>query len=94
MALLTLFFVAVMRLTCASNRMDTARPAASSSGETIFDPDDKRARDLFNIEVDSESKRALLWADTFVLITIQSFRRLPLVEKGFQLTTSMPLANH
>ena len=32
-----------MRLICASKRVETAKPAASSSGETIFEPEDKRA---------------------------------------------------
>src|SRR6187401_2496619 len=77
MALVTLVFVAEMRLICASKRIDTARPAASSSGDTIFEPEDKRASDLLSIEEDSESKRALLCAEMLVLITIQSFRRLP-----------------
>ena len=70
MALMTLLLAALVRLICASKRMDTARPAASSSGEVIFEPEDKRASDLDNIEDDSSSKRALLEADTFVLITI------------------------
>src|SRR5690349_567638 len=74
MALVTLTLVALIRLICASKRIDTAKPAASSSGETIFDPDDKRARDLDNMELDSESRRELLCAEMFVLITIQSFR--------------------
>src|SRR3954470_23052887 len=75
MALPTLLFAALIRLICASKRKDTARPAASSSGETIFEPEDNRASDFCNIELDSESNRALLWADIFVLITI---RLLPL----------------
>src|SRR5204862_4656337 len=69
-ALPTLLLVAEMRLICASKRVATARPAASSSGETIFEPEDKRASDLASIAEDSPSKRALLWADVFVLITI------------------------
>jgi hypothetical protein len=32
--------------------MDTARPALSSAGEVILEPDDKRARDLLNRELD------------------------------------------
>jgi hypothetical protein len=59
-ALVTLVLVALIRLICASKRMDTARPAASSSGETIFEPDDKRASDLLSMEEESESRRALL----------------------------------
>src|SRR3954471_21076676 len=74
-ALPTLELAAPMRLICASKRVETARPAASSSGETILEPEDKRASDLASIEEDSPSKRALLWADVFVLITI--LRLLP-----------------
>jgi hypothetical protein len=61
---------AVIRLICASNRIDTAIPAASSSGDTIFEPEDNLARDFASFTDDSESKRALLSADVFVLITI------------------------
>src|SRR5688500_12681298 len=64
-----------MRLICASKRNETAKPAASSSGETSFEPDERRANDFASIALDSPSKRALLWADIFVLITI---RLLPL----------------
>ncbi len=45
-------------------------PAASSSGETIFDPEDKRASDLDSIELDSASSLELCCADVFVLMTI------------------------
>src|SRR5689334_4855677 len=83
MALVTLTLAALTRLISASNRMDTARPSASASGDTIREPEDKRASDLLSIEDDSESKRALLWAEMFVLITIQSFRRLPSLGEGF-----------
>src|SRR5262245_41467598 len=77
-ALLTLFFAAWVRLICASKRRDTAVPAASSSGEISFEPEDKRASDLDSIDEDSESKRALLSADVFVLITILTlFREAP-----------------
>jgi len=51
--------------------METAKPAASSAGEVIFEPEDKRASDLANIAEESESKRALVRADIFVLITIK-----------------------
>ena len=50
--------------------METAKPAASSSGEVIFEPEDNRDSDLANMLDDSESNRELLAADTFVLITI------------------------
>src|SRR5215212_2871382 len=79
MALPTLELAALMRLICASKRVETARPAASSSGETIFEPEDKRASDLLSIEEDSASKRELACADVFVLITIltDSFHESP-----------------
>jgi hypothetical protein len=57
--------------------MDTAKPAASSSGETIFEPEDKRASELASNEDDSESCRALLCAETLVLITINFFHECP-----------------
>src|SRR6185436_622383 len=60
MALPTLLLAALMRLICASKRVATAKPAASSSGETIFEPEDKRARDLARADEDSPSKRALV----------------------------------
>src|SRR6185436_10008822 len=50
--------------------METARPATSSSGETILEPEDKRASDLLNSALDSDSNRALVCADMFVLMTI------------------------
>src|SRR3954471_14364940 len=71
----TLLLAAEMRLICASKRVETAKPAASSSGETIFEPEDKRDSDLASIEEDSDSKRELACADVFVLITI--LRLLP-----------------
>jgi hypothetical protein len=71
LALLMLLLAAVVRLICASKRKDTAKPAASSSGETILEPEESRASDLDNMLEDSASKRALLWADMFVLITIR-----------------------
>jgi len=50
--------------------MDTAKPALSSAGEVIFEPEDKRARDLLNSELDWLSSCALVCADMFVFITI------------------------
>src|SRR6266540_3575391 len=60
-----------MRLICASNRIATAKPAASSSGEIIFEPEDRRA---------------LLWADVFVLITIKTPSMSHPVWRGFELS--------
>jgi hypothetical protein len=50
--------------------METAMPAASSSGDTIFDPEDNLDRDLDNMDDDSARSLALLVAGVFVLITI------------------------
>ena len=70
MALLTLALAAAVRLICASKRMETASPAASSSGETIFEPEERRASDLASMEEDSASRRALLCAEVLVLMTM------------------------
>ena len=73
-----LLLAALVRLICAAKFNDTAKPAASSAGVVIFDPEDKRASDLANIVEDCASKLALLWADIFVLITMtNSFRESP-----------------
>jgi hypothetical protein len=50
--------------------MDTARPALSSAGEVIFEPEDKRARDWLSILEDCMSSWALFSAAKFVFITI------------------------
>src|SRR5258707_8833632 len=79
MALLTLALAADVRLICASKRKETARPAASSSGDTIFEPEDKRASDLASMLCDAARLRAPVCADMFVLITItNSFLESPL----------------
>jgi hypothetical protein len=58
--------------------MDTAKPALSSAGEVIFEPEDKRASDLLNMALDWLNKVAVVCADMFVLITItNSFRESP-----------------
>jgi hypothetical protein len=58
--------------------METARPALSSAGEVIFEPEDNRANDWLNIVLDWLSKVALDSADVFVLITItNSFLESP-----------------
>jgi hypothetical protein len=59
-----------MRAIWALSFIETAKPALSSAGEVIFDPDDNRARDWLNIFEDCCSSEALLCADRFVLITI------------------------
>ncbi len=50
--------------------MDTARPALSSAGEVIFEPDDKRCKDAFKLLWDCISSVAAFCADRFVLMTI------------------------
>jgi hypothetical protein len=61
---------ALMRLICASKRVETANPAASSSGEIIFDPEDKRDSDLLRAVDDSDRRRELVSAAVLVLMTI------------------------
>src|SRR5258708_19608123 len=79
MALLTLALEAWVRLICASKRKETARPAASSSGDVIFEPEDRRASDFANMLCDAARLRAPVCADMFVLITItNSFLESPL----------------
>ncbi|MFO1475823.1 MAG: hypothetical protein U1F98_04125 [Verrucomicrobiota bacterium] len=70
MAFPTLFDAASMRDICAFNFIETARPALSSAGEVIFEPEDSLARDLLNSELEAPSKPALVCADMFVLMTI------------------------
>src|ERR1043166_8123604 len=70
MALPTLLLAAWVRPTWASNLIDTAKPAASSAGEVILEPDDRRDNDLASIFEDSFSKSALFAASMLVLITI------------------------
>src|SRR5882757_5185357 len=78
MALLTFALAAVVRLICASKRNETARPAASSSGDVIFEPEDRRASDLASMLCDAARFRAPVCADMFVLITItDSFHESP-----------------
>jgi hypothetical protein len=48
----TLLVAASTRPIWAFNFIETANPALSSAGEVIFDPDERRARDLLNIELD------------------------------------------
>ena len=53
--------------------MSSSMQLAKSSGEVILEPEDNRASDLASMAEDSASKRALLRADIFVLITILLF---------------------
>ena len=52
---------------------DTASPAASSSGEVILDPEDKRARERASPRVVSPSNLLLLRADMFELMTTNQY---------------------
>jgi hypothetical protein len=74
-----------MRAIWAFNFIETANPALSSAGEVIFEPEDKRARDLLNMALDCPSNVALDCADVFVFMTItDSFHESPLA--GFCIT--------
>ena len=48
--------------------MDCARPAASSSGEIILEPEDNRANESDNVLADSPRVRLVALADMFELI--------------------------
>jgi hypothetical protein len=52
MALPTLLAAAVLRPIWAVNCIETAKPALSSDGEVIFDPEDKRASEALNLALD------------------------------------------
>jgi hypothetical protein len=67
-----------MRAIWAFNFIETARPALSSAGEVIFEPDDRRWRDWLRFAEDCISSEAAFCADRFVLMTItNSFRESP-----------------
>ena len=51
-----------MRAIWAVKFIETARPALSSAGELIFEPEDKRARDWLRLLEDCISSVALLSA--------------------------------
>jgi hypothetical protein len=59
-ALPTLLLAASIRAISADSFIETARPALSSAGEVIFEPEDKRARDLLSCDEDCMSRLALL----------------------------------
>jgi hypothetical protein len=75
-----------LRPICAVKRIETAKPAESSDGETTFEPEDKRASDWLNLLLDMPSKLAVVCADVLVLMTItaDSFHESPLA--GFCIT--------
>jgi hypothetical protein len=50
--------------------MDTAKPALSSAGEVIFEPEDSSSKDVLKLELDCSRYWAVRSADMFVLITI------------------------
>ncbi len=66
----TFALAALVWLICALRLMDSAMPAGSSEGETIFEPEDRRANDSFKLLVDRLRLFAAVWAAMFVLITI------------------------
>jgi hypothetical protein len=71
--------------------IETARPALSSAGELIFDPEDKRASDMLNAELDCSSNDAVDCADMFVFITILLTPSMSHPLRGvFYYTTSLP----
>src|SRR5581483_1601259 len=70
MALPTLLVAPSMRDISAVNFIETAKPALSSAGEVIFEPEDKRASDWLNMVDECSNSEALLCADRLVLMTI------------------------
>jgi hypothetical protein len=71
--------------------METARPALSSAGELIFDPDDNRASDWLNRALDCPSNPAVVCADMFVFMTILLTPSLSHPFRGFWFcTASLP----
>jgi len=71
--------------------IETAKPALSSAGEVIFDPEDKRASEALNLELDCPNNCAVDCADMFVFITILLTPSMshPLAEV-FYCTASLP----
>src|SRR5579885_1164475 len=59
-----------MRDIWAFNFMETARPALSSAGEVIFEPDERRCKDALRFAWECISSVAAFCADRLVLITI------------------------
>jgi hypothetical protein len=79
MALLTLFIAAPVRATWAFNFIETAKPAGSSEGEVICEPEDRRASDELKFALFLSNCEAAFNADMFVLMTItDSFHESPL----------------
>src|ERR1700723_3827242 len=82
---------AVFSPSWATKLRETARPALSSAGEVIFEPEDKRASDCCSAALDWLNNVAVFIADVFVLTTIPiiySFRESPRV--GLFLLTQHP----
>src|SRR5581483_4686963 len=92
MALPMLFWAAVLRPICAVKRMETAKPAESSEGEFTFEPEDRRASDWLNFELDMLNRVAVVCADVLVLMTItaDSFHESPLAGFFCNYVTSLP----
>src|ERR1700723_2945229 len=73
---------AVFSPSWATKLRETARPALSSAGEVIFEPEDKRASDCCSAALDWLNSVAVFIAAVFVLTTIPiiySFRESPRV---------------
>jgi hypothetical protein len=88
-----LLAAAVLFPISATRFIDTARPALSSAGELIFEPEDKRERDALKAAEDFCSNDAVESADVFVLITITLSVSRPV--RGFYFcAASMPRVNH
>src|SRR6266849_9332266 len=70
MALPTLALAASIRLICASSREASTRPAASSAGVTILEPELRRASDLPRFAWLSNRLEAAVCAGILLLMTI------------------------
>ena len=69
-AFTTLLMAASRRLSCDSKRLLTAKPAASSEGAMILEPEESRARDLARAFELTFRLLAVCCAWTLVLMTI------------------------
>src|SRR5580692_10594144 len=70
MALVTFVAAAASRFMSAVRPTDSAKPAGSSEGDVIWEPEDNSASALFNMLVEPAKFVALVSAAIFVLITI------------------------
>ena len=94
MALFTLFAAAEMRDIWAVNFIDTAKPALSSAGEVIFEPDDRRCKDVFEVGLGLHQQRGcILRRQVCIDDHNYSFRESPR-EGHFICATSMSRVLH